>query len=99
MAHTQLPVTQKVILSSDSSTSLQLHQPPHPGSHYLTHWEGLLPLLPPVLKTPTASSRLFYAYTVEGGLLLIQKLQSSSRLANPASFSALWGLIHIFKEV
>ena len=56
-------------------------------------------LLPPALKTPMASSQLLYAYTAEGGLLLTQKLQSSSRLANPASFSALWGLIHIFKEV
>lgn len=56
-------------------------------------------LLPPALKTPMASSQLLYAYTAEGGLLLIQKLQSSSRLANPASFSALWGLIHIFMEV
>ena len=56
-------------------------------------------LLPPALKTPMASSQLLYGYTAEGGLLLTQKLQSSSRLANPASFSALWGLIHIFKEV
>ena len=37
--HRQL-VTQKVIPSSDS---LQLHQPHHPSSHYLTHWDGFLP--------------------------------------------------------